>query len=569
MRRVIIFGFIISCMLGGCSEDFLTTVPKDRLSSATFWASERDFNVALNGAYAEMIGSNMDIMYFDGATEIGYSHADWMPQHEYVMGRADASSGWSAAIWAQLYRGISRANEILTQLDAVGSYVLTPESARLIRGQALFLRGYFYHELLWMFGGVPIFTKVPTVEEARSVRRASRDEVFERIIEDLSEASELLPISWPSDQWGRATRGAALGYIARTALYEASWKKYHEGNVSRALELFRMAADVAKAVMDLGVYRLHPNFRELFTYAGEHSDEIILSYIHVSGQNGWRAWQAFAPKSMGGTVDVAPTRELVDRFPMKDGLPPDQSSLYDPSPPKIVYDSEGRPRVETLGMYANRDPRFYATILFPGGEFNGTIYNSYPPCSSGAPEGYCSPTPDRILITDYNNTYTGYIALKYLDPQDQSQPTNSGLNIIKMRYADVLLMYAEAKAELGELDNSVQDVLVQIRNRAGIPMPFDITSMSQQEAIEFIRNERTIELAWEGLHLADIRRWKIAEIVLNGPTHGIDIAKGDGGGFEPVPGQWVRSFASPRDYLWPIPQSERDLNPNLEQNPGY
>ncbi|WP_155953525.1 RagB/SusD family nutrient uptake outer membrane protein, partial [Pseudomonas sp. URIL14HWK12:I6] len=71
------------------------------------------------------------------------------------------------------------------------------------------------------------------------------------------------------------------------------------------------------------------------------------------------------------------------------------------------------------------------------------------------------------------------------------------------------------------------------------------------------------------LHLADIRRWKIAEIVLNGPTHGIDIAKGDGGGFEPVPGQWVRSFASPRDYLWPIPQSERDLNPNLEQNPGY
>jgi hypothetical protein len=274
---------------------------------------------------------------------------------------------------------------------------------------------------------------------------------------------------------------------------------------------------------------------------------------------------------MGANVDVEPTRELADRFPMIDGLPIDQSPMYDPAPPQITYSdySTGAdPTVVTLGEYANRDPRFYGTILFPGGEFNGQIYNSYPSCSSGAPEGYCSPTSDRILLTDYNNTYTGYIAQKYVTPVDQPDPWNSGLNMIKMRYADVLLMYAEAKAELGQLDGTVNAVLNEIRDRAGLPTNVDVTGMAQADAIDWIRNERIIELAWEGLHLADIKRWGTAEDVMNGPVHGIQIADANMN-FAPVPGQWIRSFAAPRDYLWPIPASERDLNPNLGQNPGY
>ncbi len=567
---------LLSCMLilgiaigvTGCSDDLLTTAPTDRVSSENFWTSERDFNTALNGVYDRMLGVDLNPMYFDGTTEIGYSHADWMRQHEYVMGRADALSAWSDAIWSRNFTGISRTNEILAQLEAVEDGVLSAEAADEIRGQALFLRGYFYHETLWMFGGVPIFTSVPTVEEAREVSRASREEVYARITADLTEAANLLPVNLPSDQYGRATRGAALGYHARTALYEASWQKYHEGNQSRAAELYRTAADMTRMIMDLNKYSLHPSFRELFTYAGEQSEEIIFDYQKVSGQNGWHAWLGFAPSSMGSNVDVEPTRELVNMFPMEDGLPIDESPLYDPSPPRITYDGSGNPTVETIGMYADRDPRFYGTVLFPGGEFNGVIYNSYPSCGSGAPAGYCSPTSDRILLTDYNNTYTGYISMKYVDQQDEASPTNSGLNIIKMRYADILLMYAETKAELGELDASVNEALTDIRDRVNLPLPIDITMMSQEEAIAFIRNERTIELAWEGLHLADIRRWATAEDVLNGPVHGIDIAVGNGN-MAPVPGQHVRSFAAPRDYLWPIPAGERDLNPNLTQNPGY
>lgn len=579
LRSVLVMGVIV-VIATGCSDDLLNTSPTDRVSSATFWSTERDFRTALNASYEQMVGVDLNPMYFDGATEIAYSHADWMRQHEYVMGRADALSGWSSGMWSRSYTGISRANEILSQLEGIEDGILSPEAANEVRGQALFLRGYYYHELLWMFGGVPIFTNVPTVQEAREIGRSSRDEVYSQIISDLSEAANLLPSSWASDQYGRATKGAALGYQARTALYEASWKKYHEGDASGANQLYQTAVAKSQEVMDLNQYSLHPDFRELFTYAGEQSAEIIFDYQKVSGQNGWWAWLGFAPSSMGSNVDVEPTRELVDRFPMSDGLPIDESPLYDPAAPRIVYSDYAtgeNPTVETLGMYANRDPRFYGTVLFPGAEFNNSIYNSYPLCEEaaavrsepygGAPHGYCSSTSDRILLTDYNNTYTGYIAMKYVDPQDESSPGNSGLNIIKMRFADILLMYAEAKTELGEMDESVNQALTQLRDRAGIPLPIDITTISQNEALDFIRNERTIELAWEGLHLADIRRWGTAENVLNGATHGIDIATGNG--MQPVPGQHVRSFAGPRDYLWPIPASERDLNANLEQNPGY
>lgn len=570
--NVLLSGILmIAIALGatGCGEDLLTTVPSDRVSSATFWADERDFNTALNGTYNQMMGQADNPLYFDGTTDIGYSHADWRRQHEYVMGRANAQSGWSGGMWSQLYTGISRANEILFQLDEVGGDVLSQGVADRIRGEALFLRGYFYHELLWMFGEVPVFTSVPTVEEARSVSRSSREEVYDRITSDLSEAANLLPTSaeLSSGDYGRATRGAALAYHARTALYEASWQENHEGDASRANTLYGTARDMASSVMTNGEYSLHPNFRDLFTYAGEQSQEIILDYQKVSGQNGWSAWFTFAPKSMGTEVILTPTRELVDRFPMEDGLPIDESPMYDDSPPEITYDGDGNPTVQTTGMYANRDPRFYGTVLYPGAQFNGIVYNSYPSCESGAPEGYCSPTGNRILLTDYNNTYTGYTAMKYVDPEDEASPTNSGLNFIKIRYADVLLMYAEAKAELDELDQSVNDAIEEIRDRVNLPMPQDITAMTQQEAIDFIRNERTIELAWEGLRLADVRRWGIAGNLLNGNIHGIDIA--DGGSFSKLPGQHTRSFEEPRDYLWPIPSGERDLNPNLTQNPGY
>src|SRR5690606_33752103 len=141
--------------------------------------------------------------------------------------------------------------------------------------------GYFYHELLWLWGEVPIFTKVPTIPEAREVSRNSREEVINFVIADLQAAAQGLPETWPAAQTGRATRGTALAYLARAALYEASFQKYHAGNATRANELFTLAANSAQQVIDLARYSLYPRYHELFTYAGEGSAEVIFDYQHV------------------------------------------------------------------------------------------------------------------------------------------------------------------------------------------------------------------------------------------------------------------------------------------------
>lgn len=537
-------GMVIAA--AACDDEFLTTEPEDVIPSEDYWQTERDFTAAVNAVYRD-IDIDSDQVYFDGATDLAYSHKDWTRVHAYAQGHQDALTGWSGDVWENMYRGISRTNELLAQF--ANTDVLSAEAAAEIEAQTRFLRGYFYHQLLWMFGGVPLYDHVPTVEEAREIERSSRDEVIDFVLADLTAAAEGLPVSWPASEYGRATLGAAHAYKARAALYEASYQKYHAGNASRANELFQMAAEAAEAVIDLGVYELHPDFRELFMYAGEGSSEVIFDYQRISGVNGWAAWTWFAPHSMGADIDLEPTRTLVDKFHMVDGLPVDQSPMYDSSPP-VIEDGE----TVSLGMYADRDPRFYGTVLFPGAAFNEAVYNSFPN----------SATADRLRNNNFSNTHTGYVALKYVDPQDQDDPTNSGINVILMRYADVLLMLAEAKVELNQIDASVEAALNDIRDRAGMPQ---LTVGSQQEMIELIRNERVVELALEGLRLADIRRWKIAENVMPGTVPGIDVRQGNE--IVTLRGLWQRSFSDPRDYLWPIPAPERDLNPRLEQNPGY
>lgn len=548
MNRHIKVALALGLLVGAaaCDDGYLVTAPQDIVSDQTFWKSERDFTLAVNAAYRDVI--DQDQVYFDGATDIMYSQKDWTRNHAYAQGQQDALTGWSIGVWNRLFEGISRVNDVLDRLETTEAKI-SPEGRTQIEAQARFLRGYFYHELLWLYGGVPLYTKVPTVEEARSATRASREEVLAFIMADLKAAAAGLPEKWPSSEYGRATRGAALAYQARAALYEASYQKYAEGNTARANELFRAAADAAGAVMELKAYTLHPSYRELFTYSGEGSAEVIFDYQHVKGVNGWAAWAWLAPNSMGGDIDLTPTRAIVDRYLMKDGLPIGESPLYDPAPP-VIQNGE----VVSLGMYANRDPRLYASVLFPGAEFNGAVYNSFPD----------SPTPDRVLTSNFSNTHTGYLSLKYVDPADQSARNDSGLNIILMRYADVLLMYAEAKTELGEVDQTVYDALDLIRDRAGMP---HVAATSPDQLREVIRNERAVELAFEGLRLADIRRWRIAEAVMPGNVQGIEVRQG--AGTVALRGIWQRAFTAPRDYLWPIPAPERDLDPALDQNTGY
>jgi starch-binding outer membrane protein, SusD/RagB family len=289
-------------------------------------------------------------------------------------------------------------------------------------------------------------------------------------------------------------------------------------------------------VMALNQYMLEADYHDLTRYAGDESEEIIFADRRAQSIRGQNAFSDYGPRSYQGGSTFTPLRSLVDAYQMEDGMSIEDSPLYDPDDP-----------------YANRDPRLYSTLLYPGAPFDTVIFNSLP----------SSPTADQVR-SDFNATATGYQFIKYVNPEDKSDQGNSGVDFILMRYADVLLMYAEAKIEQNEIDQSVYDAINAVRTRADMPA---ITGPhSQDELRQILRHERRIELAFEGLRVFDIRRWGIAADVMAGQHYGIDYVDEDGDP-QTIPADF-RSFTA-RDMLWPIPQKELDLNPNISQNPGY
>ena len=505
-------------LLTGCSDDFLTTVPPDQLSDAVFWKTEQDVTLAVNAIYPSVWGDN--IIHLEAVSDNAFQHKQWERAYEYATGTHDASTQWGTDIWNNAYTGIRRANTVLANIDNVAG--IDPTRKERLKGEATFLRAYHYTHLVNLFGGVPLILEPITIAEGREITRTGASAVVDQILADLDYAAGVLPTTYNDADAGRATRGAALALKARAALYAG---RYQE------------AATAARAVMDLGVYDLYPNYRDLFTYAGEGSDEIIFARQQLKNQYATGVFGAFANYSNDGGSNVVPARALVDAYLCADGLPVDDpNSTCDPADP-----------------YVNRDPRMDGSLLYPGAEWDGGVYNSMPD----------SPTADRVG-SDFNATSTGYNLKKYIDLTDKNDRGNGGIDYILIRYADVLLMYAEAKIELGQIDQSVYDALNAVRAR--VDMPAVTAGKSQAELRDIVRLERRVELALEGLRLFDLRRWQTAETTMNGRVYGLDYV--ENGELKTISPD-ARRFVAPRDYLWPIPQRERDLNPNLEQNQGY
>ena len=205
-------------------------------------------------------------------------------------------------------------------------------------------------------------------------------------------------------------------------------------------------------------------------------------------------------------------------------------------------------------MYDNRDPRLAATILFPGASWDGGTFDSRPVGLSSKSEA--------INLGNENVSVTGFNIRKYVDLTDKADRSNGGLDFMLMRYADVLLMYTEAKVALGQADASALAAINLVRVRAGMPA---LTAVTESD----VRYERRVETAFEGLRIFDIRRWKIAATVMPAAAvTGIDYINAAGTKITAAQPASARAFPA-RSYLWPIPQSERDLNPSLSQNPGY
>lgn len=522
MKKILVFLIATVFIFSGCNTDLLNVSPHDRYVQDNFWQSEAAANAALSGAYQSLTttgvyGGDATPLLEETATPNAYSYGNTNAWNSIAEGLMSAASGGIiASRWADCYGGIGRCNTFLDNVDKVE---MDEETKARMKGEAHFLRALYYFNLENYWGGVPLVLSSPDPTTQDSLPRATRAEVVQQILKDLDSAQVVLPLKYGSSDLGRATKGAALALKAKVLVFEASPLL----NESNDKNKWKAAVDALKAVMDMAPdagYGLYPDYRGLFLPENENNKEVIFDV-------------QFIYPLEGNSFDLidrqynsnAPLLGLAEAYEMKaTGLPINNPlSGYDPQNP-----------------YKGRDPRLYATIVFPGDKYMGTTV-----------------TEKRFAITGYGvEKYSVYTEVK--PPKDLAdlKGGQSFTNYIVLRYADILLMYAEAQNEYEGPDQSVYDAVNAVRERAG--MPDILPGLTQSAMRDVIRQERRVEFACEGYYYNDIRRWKTAEKVMNAT-----IYKWNNTAIE------TRKFDPAKNYWWPIPQSQLDLDHNIKQNPGY
>ena len=509
--------FFTASVFMGCEDGFdsgLDLEPTGAVSESIFWQNENDAQLAVNAVYNELDGTQM-VIELDGITDLGFRSASNVPTFNDVrLGEIDPSNATITGIWNRYYRGIRKANDVITNIDRIEEG--DPEVLVRLAAEARFLRAYYYAQLSSLWGSVPLILEPLDINDQRPGN--DKAEVVTFVIDELDAIinAGVLPVSYSDGNIGRATHGAALTLKARVALRNS---------------MYQMVVDATSAVMDLGIYSLYPNYGELFQAACQNSEEVIFDRQFAVGGNTYNAF-AYSAASIGGGSTVEPMHGLFTKYDYMGPVNPD-----DP--------------------FENIDPRWDFTAYYTGESIGTSTFNSWP----------TSTTPDRISSTEFSTVY-GYNLKKWIDYNTYAANPDAGsINMILMRYADVLLMYAEAKVELNDIDASVYDAINQIRQRPSVEMPPIATGMSQDELREIVRDERAVELAFEGLRIFDINRWKIGEVKA-GLLQGMLYINENTGDWEILDYDTEANFTE-RDYLWPIPQSEMDINDVLTQNPGY
>ncbi|MDY3068060.1 MAG: RagB/SusD family nutrient uptake outer membrane protein [Parabacteroides sp.] len=550
IRYIILLFFSITVV--SCSN-FFDTFPHDELSTSTTWKTEEDANRFVIGCYSGFVNGTY-LLSSDCTSDIGYSHSDGWGWRNIGNGTLSASNTGSSYYD---FTTIRRCNTFLENVDKVQ---FKDESIKKdFIAQVRTIRAYKYFEMNFWYGGVPIIDSYLSAEEAQ-VPRKTEEEVKQFIYQELDASIPDLQVM-PS-QVGRIAKATALAIKMRSALY---W-----GDLERSLS-------AAQEIIKMQQYELDPDYSNLFTLAGKSSPEIIYAVQYMENVQPFDLIGKMYNYIDGGLSSIVPTQNLVDMYEMEDGLPKEESSLYNPSLP-----------------FYKRDPRMKMTILYPGQNWK----------AKGKDEVILNTLDKEIkkidsngqLIQVVNDNYYGYSInasqtglswAKYTVPMDQySDIWKTSACPILFRYAEVLLSYAEAKNELNGPSDDVYEKLDLVRNRVGMPS-VDRNKYSTKEKLrELIRRERTVEFAGEGLRRADILRWKdssgkmLAESVLNedlyrivgtinydetDPTRRavIDIQA-------PLEAKKIetRKFRLHNRY-YPIPQSSIDKNPNLKQNEGY
>ncbi|WP_293789815.1 RagB/SusD family nutrient uptake outer membrane protein [uncultured Pedobacter sp.] len=454
-------------------------------------------------------------------------------------------------IYAQMYRGIRNANLMLANMDKVPWTDLYNPS--YIKGEQLYLRAYFYFELLRRFGGVVILTKPQDFTEASTdLPRSSYAETFALILADLDQALTLLPLTnadWPNPaaQSNRATGAAVMALKARALLFDASPLNNPENDLAK----WKKAAEASKAIMDLNKFSLEPNYANVLTVA--NSNEYIRIWPRGGrGFIGTYLSDFLIPTSYGGAQsNLSPVQNHVDLYEMANGKAiTDATSGYNPQNP-----------------YLNRDPRFYVNILYNNASWQGRAVQTW----QSEPNAQGIVTYGTDISTATSITKTSYYLKRLWPEASRSGSTASALlNYVFYRYAEVLINYAEALNEESGPTAEVYNAVNAIRLRA--KMPVLPAGLSQAEMRERIRNERAIEFAFEDMRWWDILRWKKGPEIVAQPMKGMKVIKNANGSFSynVVELPAFKKVFNNNMYLYPIPRAEMNKTSGaLKQNPGW
>jgi hypothetical protein len=521
----------------GCKK--LDLIPTDRFSDQTFWTVDANVYSALNNNYSLMYNSNI-YFYNESTSDNAYSSTGDFAL--IASGNSTSAQAKFLTDWTYYYSTIKSCNVFLANIDQNTS--LSPDVIARLKAENRFIRAFAHFNLAKWYGDVPLIDKDISPDEAKVITRSPKATVIQFVIDELQAATAALPSKEqvPATELGRITKGAALALEARVLLYE--------GN--RMAEVATICEQLMNNQSANGQYSLVANYGSLFSDPGinKTNSEAMLSLQYVPSIRTWNEFFDFAPRSVGGRVSgMSPTQELVDDYITLTG--------------RGIREA-GSGYVES-NPYVNRDPRLTATVVYDR-------YNWIKQDGS-TKVIYIKPgtDPDPSRLDEYNpasqaSSPTGYYWRKYYDPIALTSFT-SGMNLHLIRYAEVLLNYAEAKQAMGQMDEAVWNNTIRLlRQRAGFTYPAALNFSATADMTNVIRRERRAELAMEGLRTDDIRRWKIAETTLNGFAHGARF--GDAAVDNGYIRAQKRTFTA-KDYLWPIPSSEIGLNPNLTQNPGY
>jgi starch-binding outer membrane protein, SusD/RagB family len=537
-KRFFLF-LILVAFSAGCKK--MDLAPTDRFTELNFWKSDENVNNALNNVYNRMYNSQL-YFYNEALSDNAYTKLGIGAGFPDAITSGNFTTSLSRFLdeWSFYYTGIKAANIFLENVDQ--NTTLAPALKDRMKAEVRFIRAFHNFKLMTWWGDIPLLKKDVSIDEAKAVTRTPRAEVLEYILSELDAAAAALPTrnQYNNTDRGRITKGAAKALKARVLLYE--------GN--RMAEVAAICEELINNQAVNGNYSLVSKYDDVFSPNNEYNSEVILDLQYVPNLRTWGEYIDFAPISAGArSNNLAPTQELVDSYVMLNGKKINEpGSGYDESNP-----------------YAGRDPRLTSTIIY-----NGSTWKN--------PNGstqiiYTKPGADPVQPgkNEYKpsgqGTATGYYWKKYYDPTSTGG-FNSGLNLILIRYADVLLMYAEAKNALGQMTQEVWDKTIRpIRQRAGFTDPEALSYPTTGDMTAIIRNERRSELVLEDSRIYDIRRWKISEYVLNGWAHGAKYEDPsiDNGYIRAQ----LRTFEANKHYLWPIPAVEMSKNPNLTQNPNY